>query len=125
MKCDISNFLSKCLECQWVKVEHQHPIGLLQPKLVLDWKWDIISIDFIVGLPISSRRHDAIMVIVDRFTKVAHFVPIRSSYTSVVVAQVFLEYVVRLHGIPRRIISNRDLVFTSTLWTSLQYALGT
>lgn len=119
MKCEIADFVSKCLEYQQMKVEHQHLVGLLQPKLMSDWKWDIISMDFIVGLPVSSRRHDTIMVIVDRLTKVSHFVPIRSSYTVAVVARVFLEDVVRLHGIPRQIIFYRDPVFTSALWTSL------
>ena len=79
MKRDIADYVSRCLECQRVKAEHQHPAGLLQPHLIPEWKWDIISIDFIVGLPTSSRRHDAIMVTVDRLTKVAHFSPVRSS----------------------------------------------
>lgn len=71
MKRDIADFVSKCLECQRVKVEHQHPAGLLQLNLIPNWKCDII-----VGFHVSSRCHDAIMVIVDRLTKVAHFVPI-------------------------------------------------
>ncbi|XP_059073301.1 uncharacterized protein LOC131874084 [Cryptomeria japonica] len=79
-----------------VKAEHQRSAGLLQTNLVPDWKWDIISV-------------------VDGLTKVSHFVPIRSSYIAPVVARVFMKDVVRLHGIPRRIISDRDLVFTSTL----------
>jgi len=106
-------------------VEHQHPASLLQPHLIPEWKWDIILIDFIVGLPMSSRPHDAIMVTVDRLTKVAHFSPICASYNASTVARVFMEDIVSLHGIPRRIISDRDPVFTSALWTSLQHALGT
>ena len=65
------------------------------------------------------------MVTVDRLTKVAHFSPIRSSYTAASVANVFMRDIVRLHGIPRTIISDRDLVFTSAFWTSLQHDLGT
>ena len=76
MKRDIADYVSRCLECQRVKAEHQHPAGLLQPHLIPEWKWDIISIDFIVGLPTSSHRHDAIMVTVDCLTKVAHFSPV-------------------------------------------------
>ncbi len=96
MKRDIADFVARCLECQRVKAEHQHPAGLLQPNLVPSWKWDIISMDFIVGLPMTLRRHDAIMVIVDRLTKVAHFAPIRSSYTAASVANVFMRDIVRL-----------------------------
>ena len=72
----------------------------------------------------SSRRHDCIMVTVDKLSKVAHFSPMRASYTTSSVVHVFLEDIVHLHGIPRRIISDRDPVFTSALWTSLQHALG-
>ena len=80
--------------------------------------------DFIVGLPMTICRHDAIMVTIDRLNKVVHFSPIRSSYTAASVANVFMRDIVRLHGIPRKIISDRDLVFTSAFWTSLQHKLG-
>lgn len=81
--------------------------------------------EFIVGLPMSSHRHDVIMVVVGRLTKVAHFSSVCSSYNASSVAKIFMKDIVQLHKIPHRIISNRDLVFTSTLWTSLQHALGT
>ncbi|GLJ39703.1 hypothetical protein SUGI_0811700 [Cryptomeria japonica] len=83
MRRDDVDFVACCLECQQVKAEHQHPTGFLQSHLVPGWKWDIISMDFIVGLPMSSCRHDAIMAIVDRLTKVAHFSLIRSLYITV------------------------------------------
>lgn len=84
----------------------------------------MISMDLIVGLPIFLHRHDAIMVIVDKLSKVAHFSPIRSSYTITLVARIFMEDIVRPHGLPRRIISDQDRVFTFALWTSLQHILG-
>ena len=65
MKYDITFFLARCLECQRVKAEHQHLIGILQPNLITSWKWDIISIDFIVRLPMTAHHYDAIMVTVD------------------------------------------------------------
>ena len=102
-----------------MKTKHQHPVGLLQLHAIPEWKWDTISIDFIKRLPMSSQWHDCIMVIVERLSKVAHFSPMRESYTASLVARVFLEDIVRLHGIPRRIILDRDPMFTSTLWTSL------
>ena len=100
MKHVISNYVARCLECQRVKAEHHHLVGLLQPNLIPSWKGDIISMDFIVGLPMTAHYHDAIMVTVDRLTKVAHFTPIRSSYTIASVANVFMHAIVRLHGIP-------------------------
>ena len=102
-----------------MKVEHQHPAGLLQPQTIPEWKWDTISIDVITGLPMSSWRHDCVMVRVDKLSKVAHFSPMRASYIASSIAHVFLEDVVHLHGTPHWIILDRDLVFTSALWTSL------
>ena len=91
MKRDIADFVARCLECQRVKAKHQHPAGLLQPHSIPEWKWDTISIDFITGLPIIAHRHDAIMVVVDQFTKVAHFIPVRSSYKAATVAKIYME----------------------------------
>ena len=73
MKRDIAEFVARCLTCQKVKTEHQKPGGLLQPLPIPIWKWDHITMDFIVGLPRTQRKHDAIWVIVDRLTKSAHF----------------------------------------------------
>ncbi|KAG8472937.1 hypothetical protein CXB51_034843 [Gossypium anomalum] len=108
MKQDISDFVSKCLICQQVKAEHQVPLGLLQPIMIPEWKWDRITMDFVSGLPLSSSKKDEIWVVVDRLTKSAHFIPI-----------------VRLHGVPISIVSDRDLRFTSRFWKKLQEALGT
>ena len=124
MRCDVADFVARCLEHQRVKAEHQHLVGLLQPHTIPKWKWDMIAIDFITVLPMSSWRHDCIMVTVDKLSKVAHFSPMRASYTASSVAHVFFEDIVHLHGIPRQIILDRDPVFTSTLWMSLQHALG-
>lgn len=104
--------------------EHQHPVGFLQSNLVLDWKWDNILMDFNIGLSMYSCCHDAITVTIDRLTKMTHFSSIRSSYTTIIVDRVFMEDVVRLHEIPRQIISDQDQVFTSSPWTSLQHDLG-
>ena len=90
MRVQIVDIISRCLECQRVKAEHRHPGGLLQPHEIPMWKWDVISMDFIVGLPMSSHRHDAILVTVDTLTKVAHFSPIRTTFTTPAVVQVFL-----------------------------------
>ena len=121
----IADIVARCLECQRVKVEHRHPSGLPQPHEISEWKWDVISMDFIVGLPLSSCRHDAILVTVDMLTKVAHFSPMRTTFIAWNIAQVFLRDIVRLHGILRKIISDRDSLFTSSFWRELQSTLGT
>ena len=125
MKSDVVKFVAKCLECQQVKADHHHRAGLLQPHDIPMLKWEVISMDFMVGLPLTSHRHDSIMVIVDKLTKTAHFIPVKETYDVTDVTRVFINEVVRLHGFPKKIISDRDSRFTSRFWTSLQSALGT
>ena len=79
MKKDIADFIARCLVCQQVKAEHQRLVGLLQRIPIPEWKWDHITMDFVVGLPRTRRGHDAIWVIVDRLTKSAHFIAIRKT----------------------------------------------
>jgi transposase InsO family protein len=81
--------------------------------------------DFIVGLPLTERRHDSIFVVVNTLTKSAHFIPMRMTYQEADIARVFISEIVRLHGVPKRIISDRGSVFTGRFWTSFQEALGT
>ena len=125
MKRDVSEFVTKCLVCQRVKAEHQVPSGLLQPIRIPEWKWDRITMDFVVGLPLTGRRHDSVWVIVDRLTKSAHFLPVRTDYSLDKLAELYIKEIVRLHGIPVSIISDRDPRFTSRFWGKLQEALGT
>nr|GFC80939.1 retrotransposable element Tf2 [Tanacetum cinerariifolium] len=89
------------------------------------WKWDEIYMDFVTGLPRTQRRHDAIWVVVDRLTKSAHFLPIRKDYSISRLAEIFLQEIVRLHGTPSAIISDRDPRFASRFWKGLQKAWGT
>ncbi|KAG8497069.1 hypothetical protein CXB51_008359 [Gossypium anomalum] len=125
MKRDIFEFVSKCLICQQVKAEHQVPSGLLQPIMVPEWKWDRITMDFVLGLPLTPGKKDAIWVIVDRLTKSAHFIPVRTDYSLNKLAELYIREIVRVHGIPLSIISDRDPRFTSRFWQKLQEALGT
>jgi hypothetical protein len=91
MKQDIVEYIAKCLECQQVKVEHKHPAGLLQPLQIPEWKWETISMDFITGLPKTIKQHDAIMVVVDKLSKETHFIPIKSTFKAIDVANVFIK----------------------------------
>ena len=104
MKRDVSEFVTKCLVCQRVKTEHQVPSGLLQPIRILEWKWDRITMDFVVGLPLTGRRHDSVWVVVDQLTKSAHFLPVRTDYSLDKLAELYIKEIVRLHGIPVSII---------------------
>jgi hypothetical protein len=81
MKRDVAEYVALCDTCQRVKVEHQRPVGLLQPLQVPKWKWEQIAMDFIVGLPRTQLGYDSIWVIVDRLTKVAHFIPVKTTYS--------------------------------------------
>ena len=77
MKRDVIEYLSKCLTCHQVKAEHQVPSSLLNPILVPQWKWDNIDMDFMSSLPLMQMKHDSVWVIIDRFTKSTHFIPVR------------------------------------------------
>ena len=81
--------------------------------------------DFVVGLPLTGRKHDLVWVVVDRLTKLAHFLPVRTDYSLDKLAELYIKEIVRLHGIPISIISDRDPRFTSRFWGKLQEALGT
>jgi len=80
MKKDVVEYIAKCMECQRVKVKHRHPIGFLQPLPIPEWKWELVTIEFITKLPQLSRKHDSIMVVVDKLTKATHFVPVKSTH---------------------------------------------
>ncbi|GJT86534.1 retrotransposon protein, putative, ty3-gypsy subclass [Tanacetum coccineum] len=122
MKRDVATFVSKCLTCQQVKIEHQRASGLLQPLEIPVWKWDEISMDFVTGLPRTQRKHDAIWVVVDRLTKSAHFLPIRKDYPVSKIAEMFQQEIVRLHGTPSAIVSDRDPRSRPLFWKGLQKA---
>ena len=125
MKKDISEFVTKCLFCQRVKAEHQVPLGLLQPIRIPEWKWDRITMDFVVGLSLTGRKHDSVWVVVDRLTKSSHFLPVRTDYSLDKLAELYIKEIVWLNGIPISIILDRDPRFTSRFLGKLQEALGT
>ena len=125
MKRDVSEFVTKCMVCQKVKAEHQVPSRLLRPVKILEWKWDQITMDFVVGLLVTGRKHDSVWVVVDRLTKSTHFLPVRTDYSLDKLAELYIRKIFWLHGIPISIILDRDPRFTSRFWRKLQKALGT
>ncbi|KAL0549215.1 hypothetical protein IC582_013696 [Cucumis melo] len=125
LKREVAEFVSRCLVCQQVKAPRQKPAGLLQPLSIPEWKWENVSMDFITGLPRTLRGFTVIWVVVDKLTKSAHFVPGKSTYIASKWAQLYMSEIVRLHGVPVSIVSDRDARFTSKFWKGLQTAMGT
>ena len=115
MKSEVAEYIARCLDCQQVKTEHQHPAGLLQPLPIPSWKWEIISLDFITGLPRNQNQNDSIMVVVDKLSKAEHFIPVKTTYKAANTTNIFLKQIFRLHGVPKVIISDRDPKFTWNL----------
>ena len=125
MKSDIAAYVARCDICQRVKAEHRRPAGLLQPLDIPVWKWEDISMDFIVGLPRTQKGNDSIWVIVDRLTKVAHFIPVKTTYPTDKLVDLYIDNILRLHGAPKTIVSDRGSQFTARFWKSFHKAMGT
>jgi hypothetical protein len=125
LKRDVAAHVAMCDVCQRVKAEHQRPAGLLHPLKIPEWKWEEIGMDFIVGLPRTSAGYDSIWVIVDRLTKVAHFIPVKTTYSGAKLAELYMARIVCLHGVPKKIVSDRGSQFTSRYWKKLHKSLDT
>jgi hypothetical protein len=125
MKKEVAEYVAICDICQRVKAEHQRPAGLLQPMKIPEWKWEEVGMDFIVGLPRTKSGYDSIWVIVDRLTKVAHFLPVKTTYRGPTLAELYMERIVCLHGVPKKIVSDRGTQFTSHFWEQVHTSLGT
>ena len=125
MKNDVAEYIARCMECKKVKVEHWHPAGLLQPLPIPEWKWDVVMMDFITKLPKMILQNDAIMVVVDKLIKAAHFIPVKTTHKVANIANIYMKEVSRLHGILKDIISDRDSNFTSKFWKGLFEGFGT
>ena len=118
MRNTILQFVQSCSVCLQAKPDRARYPGLLQPLPVPSSAWEIISMDFIEGLPLSGSSN-TILVVVDKYSKFAHFVPLRHPFSAASVARVFMDNIYRLHGLPKSIISDRDWIFTSNLWQLL------
>jgi len=125
MKTYVDDYVASCLVCQKARIEHQRSDGTLEPLDIPQWKWDNISMDFVTHLLRFVRGHDSIWVIVDKLTKYAHFLPINQKMSMDKLADLYVREVVRLHGVPTSIVSDKDPRFTSRFWQSLQKTLGT
>ena len=125
LKVMVRDYILKCVPCQRTKAERIRTPGLLQPLGIPEMKWESISMDFVTSLPPVKGGYDSIFVVVDRLTKFAHFIPVKSNYTAVDIAKIFISQIFKLHGMPRSIISDRDVKFTSQFWKAFFDAVGT
>jgi hypothetical protein len=123
MKAAIQSFMKQCPVCQQAKPDRARYPGLLQPLPVPDAAWEVLSLDFVEGLP-HSGQYNCILVVVDKLTKFAHFIPLRHPFTTLTMAKAYLDNVYKLHGMPISMISDRDRVFTSKLWKELFGLVG-
>jgi hypothetical protein len=125
MKRQIVKYVSECNMCQSVKVDHLRPAGNLQPLSIPEWNWKNICMNFIVGLPRTSRGYNSIWVIVDHLTKSAHFIPVSTTYSVRQYAELYMLHIVRYHGILKTIVSDRGSIFVARFWEQLHECLGT
>jgi hypothetical protein len=125
MKREIAKYISKCDTCQRIKASHLKVVGTLQPLPIPSCKWEDICMDFIVGLPNTSRHHDSIWVIVDRLTKTTHFLPVHTTHRTEKYARIYIDQIVHLHGILITTVSDRGAPFVACFWEQLQKSLGT
>lgn len=123
MKSAVKHFIQECPVCQINKPEHCRYPGLLQPLPTPLFAWTHISMDFVEGLPLSNGK-DLILVVVDKFTKYSHFIPLKHPITVKSVATAFIDNIFKLHGLPCVIVTDRDKIFTSHLWQDLFKRLG-
>jgi hypothetical protein len=107
LKKDVASHVALCNVCHRVKAKQQRPAGLLHPLKIPEWKWEEIDMDFIVGLPRTSARYDSIWVIVDGLTKVAHIIPVKTTYSGAKLAELYMAWIGCLHVVPKKIVSDR------------------
>ena len=121
---DVATFVAHCDSCQRNKASNQLPAGLLQPLPIPGEAWQSISMDFVVDLPPTDHGKDAIMVVVDRLTKMVHLAPCNTTDTAQDVAWLFVDHVFKAHGLPTSCVSDRDPKFMSNFWQALLKTLG-
>ena len=116
MKSMIADYVKGCITCAATKPSLQKPAGTLRPLPIPEKPWRMISIDFVGPLPRTKDYYDYISVVVDKFSKMAHFIPTTSNVTAKQTAQLLIDHVVRLHGVPDAIISDRGTQFVAQLF---------
>jgi hypothetical protein len=124
MREEVKKFVNKCKIFHYEKGNGQNT-RLYQPLPILDRPWDAISMDFTFGLPKKQRGSDSIFLVVDRFPNMAQFIQCQKTNDGTHIANLFFKEVVRLHGFPKIIVSDRDIKFVGHFWRTLWKKLGT
>jgi hypothetical protein len=125
MKIEIARYVAKCDTCRRVKAVHMKTARPLQSLPIPMWKCEDKSMDFVVGLPKTTKGYDSIWVIVDRLTKTAQFLPVKVKYPVITYAELYIARILNLHGVPKMIVSDRGPQFVSKFWEELHKSLGT
>lgn len=123
MKSVVHSFVNACSICKQAKPDRAKYPGLLQPLPVPEGAWQVVSLDFVEGLP-KSAGYNVILVVVDKFSKYSHFIPLAHPFSAASVARVFMVNIYKMHGLPQALISDRDRIFTSNLWQQLFHLAG-
>eukprot|EP00922_Rhytidocystis_sp_ex-Travisia-forbesii_P044621 GHVS01066542.1.p1 GENE.GHVS01066542.1~~GHVS01066542.1.p1 ORF type:complete len:416 (-),score=25.17 GHVS01066542.1:409-1656(-) len=122
---EVEQYVARCHGCLKTKPNNSNPYGPLVP-LIAKEPWQVVTLDFIGGLaPAEKTKNDEILVVVDMFTKMAHFIPCQQTHKAGQVANMYYSEVFRLHGVPKVIISDRDRLFRAALWREMHELMGT
>ena len=124
LKKGVAKIVGQCRTCQLAKYRKQNT-SLYMPLPMLDRLWQDVSMDFMLGLPHTFRKHDSILVVVDRFSRLAHFLPCSKISNASKIAKLYFDKIVKLYGLPKTIVSDRDVHSMSYFWKTLWHLVGT
>ena len=125
LKDDVKTYVNTHDICQRSKASTTKIVGLLQPLKILERKWDCVSLDFIIGLTPTKQGDDAILVCVDKLSKIAHFIATMTTITAEKTSRLFIDFMYKHHGLHSKLVSNQDIWFTSWFRVALCNVLGT
>ena len=121
----VKKFIKHCDRCQRIKPQRAAVQGLFKPLEIPEGRWTDVTLDFVGALPETEDGFDTVLVVVDRFSKRAHFIPTKKELSAEESAELFMNNIFKLHGVPKRLVSDKDVRFTATFWRTIQAKLGT